>query len=74
MAQHLLRRVPFHVCGPRVLRTVRNKEQNTGSQASVHGTLEKFGLVEEQVQMSGTVEFRIFQTVDVVDVLVEDAQ
>lgn len=55
-------------------RTVRNEEEDAGRDASVHGALEEFRLVEQKVKMAGREEFRILEAVDVIDVLVEDAQ
>lgn len=40
----------------------------------MHGALEEFRLVEQQVEMSGREELWILEAVDVIDVLVEDAQ
>lgn len=40
----------------------------------MHGALEEFRLVEQQVEMAGCEELGILEAVDVIDVLVEDAQ
>ena len=55
-------------------RTVGNEEQDAWRDASVHGALEKFSFVEQQVQMAGREGLRILEAVDVIDVLVENTQ
>ena len=55
-------------------RTVGNEEEDAGRDASVHCALEEFRLVEQQVKMAGCEELGVLEAVDVIDVLVEDAQ
>ena len=40
----------------------------------MHRALEEFCLVEEQVEMTGRVQFCVLETVDIVNVLVEDTE
>lgn len=40
----------------------------------MHRALEEFCLIEEQVEMTGRVQFCVLETVDIVNVLVEDTE
>ena len=55
-------------------RTVRDEEEDAGGDASVHGALEEFRFIEEQIEMARWIKFGILEAVEVVDVLVENAQ
>lgn len=40
----------------------------------MHRALEEFRLIEEQVEVTGRVQFCVLETVDIVNVLVEDTE
>lgn len=53
--------------------TIWDKKEDAGRGTSVHGALEELGLVEQQVEVTRSVELGVLEAVDVVHVLVEDA-
>ena len=54
--------------------TVWYKEQDAWSDATMHGTLEELCFVEQQVEMTGSEEFRILEAVYIINVLIEHAE